>query len=109
MAKRRDAFAIPPGEPLAELPEILQRRAHPQPRRDRSWDAKRRRATYDLPPQLIERVRTITQQLAEAHPKANVRVSDIARLLLELGVQAYEQGEVRPDQLSRRGTLLPSR
>jgi hypothetical protein len=109
MVSRQNAFTTSQAEPLAELSEILQRRSALRIRRDRSWDARRCRATYDLPPQLIETIHTITQQLTEAHPEVNVRVSDVARLLLELGVQAYEQEEVSADWLPRRGTLLAFR
>ena len=49
-----------------------------------------------LPPDLIERIRQIAVELGEAG--ADVRVSDVARLLLEAGLVQYEAGEldVRP-------------
>lgn len=107
MAERRDAFANEQGEPIAEVPEILRRRPSPPPKRDRSWDAKRSRTTYDLPPELIERVRTIAGELAEAYPEAKVRVSDVARWLLEHGVEAYDRGELELDLLPAGEALLP--
>lgn len=108
MAKRRNAFATEQGEPIAEVPQVLRRRPRPKPKRDRSWDAKRARATYDLPPDLIEKVRAIAGELAEARPEAKVRVSDVARLLLERGVEAYERGELELDLCPVGETLLPS-
>jgi len=108
MAKRRDAFATEQGEPLAEVPQVLRRRPSPKPKRDRSWDAKRSRATYDLPPELIERVRIIAGELAKAHPEDKLRVSDVARMLLEHGAEAYERGELELDLSSVGDTLLPS-
>jgi hypothetical protein len=108
MARRQEVFDTDRREPLAEVPEFLRRRPTPPPKRDRSWDAKRSRATYDLPAALIERVRTITGELAEAHPEAKVRVSDVARMLLAHGVEAYESGELGPVDVSSLGeTLLP--
>lgn len=62
--------------------------------RDRSWDMERSKATYDLPPGLIDRVRDIADELASEHPDAKVRISDVARLLLQAGIDQYESGEL---------------
>lgn len=83
-----------PLEPLEEIPEILADRPKPKPARDRSWDAKRSKATYDLPADIIDRVRGISEELAAEYPGATVRVSDVARLLLEAGLERYEAGEL---------------
>ncbi len=108
MARRRDVFTTDRREPLDEVPEVLRRRPSPPPTRDRSWDARRSRATYDLPAELIESVRAIARELADAHPEAKVRVSDVARMLLEHGVEAYERGDLGPVDVSSLGeTLLP--
>ena len=92
--KRRD---LPPVEPVAALPDVLKREDEPSRRfsgsrqnRDRSWDARRSRATYDLPAALIERIRDIAAELGESG--ATARVSDVARLLLESGLEQYESG-----------------
>lgn len=90
--RRRD-----PLEPVEELPEILARRPREKPKRDRSWDAKRSRATYDLPPELIERIRELAEELTEEYPDAKVRVSDVARVLMEAGLAQYEAGELEID------------
>lgn len=93
MAKeRRD-----PLEPVEALPEVLSRRPGPKPKRDRAWDAKRSKATYDLPPALIARIKAIADELAAEHQGAKVRVSDVARLLLEAGLDAYEAGELQTE------------
>ena len=62
------------------------------PKRDRSWDAQRSKATYDLPPVLIERIQAIAVELGTE--TAKVKVSDIARLLLEAGLAQYERGQL---------------
>lgn len=62
--------------------------------RDRSWDMQRSKATYDLPPGLIDRIREIADDLASEHPDARVRISDVARLLLQAGVRQYENGNL---------------
>jgi len=98
--RRRNAFEKPdvPLEPSDALPEILSSRESASSpdvsssKRDRSWDAKRSKATYDLPPSLIQRIRDIADELGESG--ASVKVSDVARLLLEAGVTQYESGEL---------------
>lgn len=88
---RRDAMRTVTEEALA----VLERRPRPKPKRDRSWDRRRSKATYDLPPELISRIREIAKALAaEFGPGATVRVSDVARLLLEAGLERYESGEL---------------
>ncbi len=90
MSKRRN-----PLEPVEEAAELLVRRSHrPRRGRDRSWDARRSKATYDLPAELIERIREIADELAAEHQGARVRVNDVARLLLEAGLERYEAGEL---------------
>lgn len=101
MAKKRERRQLPPTEPVEALPEVLQRSglaergARRRRKRDRSWDAQRSKATYDLPAELIERVREIAAELGQAG--ARVKVSDIARLLLEAGLEQYETGQLEVD------------
>ena len=83
-----------PLEPIEDIPEVLAARARPKPKRDRSWDAGRNKATYDLPPELIQRIRDIAEELAAEYPNAKVRVSDVARLLVEAGLQQYDAGQI---------------
>lgn len=82
--------------------KVLEERPGPKPRRDRSWDAKRSKATYDLPPELIARIKQIAGEIG-ARYGAKVRVSDVARLLLNAGLERYEMGgleiEVQPTEL----------
>ncbi len=87
--ERRD-----PLEHVEAVPEILARRPRSKPKRDRSWDAQRSKATYDLPPELIERVKEIAGEIS-AQVGADVPVYDVARLLLEAGIERYEAGALR--------------
>lgn len=92
MARQENRLqGVSAGEPV----EVLARRPKPKPRRDRSWDARRKKMTYDLPEGLISRIREIAETLAAKHPGARIRHSDIARLLLEAGLERYEAGELQ--------------
>ncbi len=86
-----------PLEPVDAVPEVLAARPRPKPKRNRAWDKARTKATFDLPVALIERLREVSKEMAAAHPGAAVRVSDVARLLLEAGLDAYEAGELQPE------------
>jgi hypothetical protein len=59
-------------------------------KRDRAWDAQRSKATYDLPPALIQRIQALATELGT--DTAKVKVSDVARLLIEAGLAQYERG-----------------
>jgi hypothetical protein len=96
-----------PLEPVQELPGVLAGRPRPRPKRNRDWDRKRSKVTYDLPAGLIERIREIAKELAEAHPGATVRVADVARLLLEAGLERYEAGELQVELRPRVFGLYP--
>ena len=99
---RRRPFAqsrvpLEPGDALPALFAPSAAKALPaaeaaQAKRDRSWDAQRSKATYDLPPVLIERIQAIAVELGTE--TAKVKVSDIARLLLEAGLAQYERGQL---------------
>lgn len=89
MAERRN-----PLEPLDEIPEILARRPHSKTGRDRSWDANRTKATYDLPEGLLDRIKEIVEELSDKQRGAKIRVSDVARMLLEAGIKAYDEGNI---------------
>jgi hypothetical protein len=105
MAKRKERRD--PLEPVNDVPEVLAARApappltpskpaapaKPQPARDRSWDAGRSKATYDLPAALIERIKQIAEELGQG--EALVKVSDVARLLIEAGLAEYEAGRLK--------------
>lgn len=118
--ERRDPFPLEPAEAvpevLARLPLVTQPSApvlpadgpllttdqeqparpierEPEKKRDRSWDAARSKATFDLPPALIERIRKIAEELGQG--EASVKVSDVARLLIEAGLAEYDAGRLR--------------
>ena len=99
-SRRRSPFAIPevPLEPVDALSDIFTTTATPEtedtkPKRDRSWDARRSKATYDLPQDLIQRIRDIATELGD--DEAKVKVSDVVRLLLEAGLEQYEHDQLR--------------
>lgn len=78
-----------------------------QHKRDRSWDAKRSKATYDLPEGLKEAIK----EVAEAE---DVPAYEIARLFLEYGLAVYQQHEdglaglgAEKEVKSREFTLFP--
>lgn len=97
-----------PLEPVEEAADLLARRQQARVSeegsandlgkekkgRDRTWDAQRSKATYDLPPGLIDRIRVLANELTEAYPDARVRISDVVRLLLETGLAEYEAGHI---------------
>lgn len=96
---RRRPFAQPPVplEPADALPALFTQPPAPalpaeaaQTKRDRTWDAQRSKATYDLPPALIQRIQALATELGT--DTAKVKVSDVARLLLEAGLAQYERG-----------------
>ena len=103
--RRRSAFDKPeipqiPMEPIDAIPQLLPQKPvlkrSNSPRtttRDRSWDAKRSKATYDLPSELIQRIKDIAGELGREG--AAVKVSDVARLLLETGIKQYEAGALK--------------
>lgn len=99
--KRRD-----PLEPVEAIPQVLATRARPRPKRDRSWDRERSKATFDLPPALIARLGEVAGELAAGHPGAKVRVSDVARLLLEAGLKVYDAGDLEITLHPQRFTLF---
>ncbi len=87
--RRRD-----PLEPIDAIPEVLSNRQRPQrKRRNRSWDAKRSKATYDLPEDVIQWIRDVAVEMGQDYD-AKVRVGDVARLMLEFARERYEAGEL---------------
>jgi hypothetical protein len=54
-------------------------------KRDRSWDAQRTKATYDIPTQLKDDIKDVAE--AEGVP-----AYEIARLFLEFGLSQYKEG-----------------
>jgi hypothetical protein len=84
-----------PLEPVEEAQELLHRRASgytPKKGRNRDWDAKRTKATYDLPAGLLERIREIAGEIGQANGAERANMNDVARLLLEAGIEQYEAG-----------------
>jgi hypothetical protein len=63
-------------------------------RENREWDKRRSKMTYDLPPALIARIGEIAEELGQQGGK--VKVSDVARLLLEAGLAQYDAGKLAP-------------
>lgn len=59
-------------------------------RRDRSWDSKRTRMTYDLPRATIQRVTAVAESLKKDWP--DVRIGDVACIMLEAAANLYEGG-----------------
>jgi len=57
-------------------------------KRDRSWDEKRSKATYDLPSKLKEEIRTVAEG-------EGVPAYEIVRLFLEYGLNEYREGGLR--------------
>ena len=86
-----------PLEPADALPALFAPATalpldEPPTKRDRTWDAQRSKATYDLPPALIQRIQALAVELGT--DAAKVKVSDVARLLLEAGLAQYERGQL---------------
>jgi len=63
--------------------------------RDRSWDAKRTRFTYDLPPELHAELKAVADGIVDRTTLRRLRVSDIVREFLIYALQAYKRGELR--------------
>lgn len=106
---RRNPYQDDNGEPLAEIPRVLaERQAQGErrpPPRNRAWDAQRSKATYDLPPELIERIKQIAEELGREHAQATVRVADVAAALLLAGLERYDAGTLEFDLQPVRFTL----
>ncbi len=100
MAKRRSAISRDVDEVTKG---ILSRKPSKKPR-DRSWDAARSKATYDLPEGLIKRIKEIAAELGEEG--ASVRIGDVARLLLEAGIAEYEAGKLKPKAKPKKLVLF---
>ncbi len=77
-----------------------------QAKRDRSWEKEHRAAgvvTYrGIPVELNQRVKEIAEELG-------VPVGEVARALLEYGVQAFEEGrlDLTPQPAKARFSLFP--
>lgn len=63
--------------------------------RDRSWDAKRTRFTYDLPPELHEELKAVAEEIVEGTTLRRLRISDIVREFLVYSLDAYRRGDLR--------------
>jgi hypothetical protein len=63
-------------------------------RENREWDKRRSKMTYDLPPALIARIGEIAEELGQQGGR--VKVSDVARLLLEAGLEQYDARKLNP-------------
>lgn len=100
---RQDPRRNVPAEPIDAVPDILARRPDAKPARSREWDKKRTKATFDLPPELVDELKQVAADLAAEYPGASVRVSDVAKKLLEAGLAEYRAGrlrfEVKPSRL----------
>lgn len=83
-----------PIEPADVANQYLAKRPDEKKARNREWDKKRSKATFDLPPELLEEINRIADDLTREYPNAKVRTSDVARKLLEVGLEAYQRGEV---------------
>jgi len=101
---KRSETAKPEVEEVSEAAEEAQPEEGRKLKRDRSWDAQRSRATYDLPPFVIEEVRRITQEISQNF--GEVRVSDVARLLIEAGIEQYEAGKLSVQPKPTKFTLF---
>lgn len=86
--KRKSAF----DQQAAKYLTSTQKPSEPKSKRDRTWDAQRSKATYDLPSELIIRIREIAKELGQ--DGVNVKVNDVARLLIEAGLDQYDAGEL---------------
>lgn len=108
---RRNPYQSDDGEPLADIPRVLAERQGRSERRpaarNRAWDAQRSKATYDLAPEIIERIKQIAEELSHEHAQATVRVSDVAGALLAAGLERYDAGALEFDLQPVRFTLKP--
>ena len=84
------------GQPtVARLVEDAQRRQRAAGHtRDRSWDAKRTRFTYDLPPELHEELKAVAQEVVARTTLGRLRVSDVVREFLLYALDAYRRGDL---------------
>jgi len=104
-SERRSGLA---GESVGRLVEDAQKKREATGRkRDRSWELGRTKATYDLPAEVIQRIKDIAQELTAEHPNTKVRVSDVARLLIQAGLEQYEAGELEVRLHPKEFTLFP--
>ena len=110
MSGRRSPFGVPPERTSpASPPDIFESLPVAAPReRDRSWERKHqdKKAVYrGVDPKAALRVREIAGDL-------NVPTGEVARALLEYGLDAYSHGEMdltpRPNPARLRMTLFPS-
>ena len=86
-----------PSKPAAYLPPAESKSA-----RSREWERKQAQANYRIPGELRDRVTRLADEL-------NVTTSDLARFLLEYGLERYEDGEmeIEPKPRSGKFTLYP--
>jgi hypothetical protein len=63
--------------------------------RDRSWDARRTRFTYDLPPELHAELKAVAEGIVEGTNLRRLRISDVVREFLIYGLEAYRRGDLR--------------
>jgi len=82
-SKRRSGLTGSVVRDLVKDAEERQRAA--EHTRDRSWDTKRIKATYDLPAELKEEIRTIAEN-------EDLLAYEIARAFLECGLARYREG-----------------
>ncbi len=106
---RRDPFAglnsspAIPEEPAEAIPEVLARRPS-RAKRNREWEREHpMTGVRDLPPELIESIRTIAAGLG-------VSKDEIIRAFLEYGLQAYQQQTLQfsPQLKVGKMTLYPA-
>lgn len=62
--------------------------------RDRSWDAKRTRFTYDLPPELHEELKAVVEGIIGRTTLRRLRISDVVREFLIYALDAYKRGDL---------------
>lgn len=76
--------------------------------RDRSYDSNERlpRVTYEFPQELIDRVKEIAAEIEE-DISARVAVYQVARLLIETGIEQYEAGELDFQTYPKEVSLFP--
>lgn len=70
--------------------------------RNRDWEKNQTKATYRIPVDLRNRVTKLSKDLG-------VSTGDLARALLEFGLESYERGDLvlRPELRPGRFTLFP--
>jgi len=111
MSDRRNPFGKIPDESIpTNLPDIFESLPVAEPRRrDRVWEKRHlnKKAVYrGVDPKAALRVRGIADEL-------NVPTGEVARALLEYGLDAYSRGDLnlapRPNPARLRMTLFPSK